>query len=401
MKRMIQSVTLLLTFVFLTGICSASRNDPLVYDDGGHYLRMPMDKTEVLQEGAGQKYLLFAVDDYARIEASIPINGFSVPVSVGTGKLQTRTFLFDQMQMKLYSIPNEAGIDKEHIETWLEENKNVLRAQKIPANFQGKLSPETFGVLWAKNNKNSPKRELVQNLFDYNIAHAKEFEAIKQALREKAEAENTRKRVEEFKNLEKSGKIRLYNVGKDFTWQYDFSRENFEALPFDDDVHEVCSHLYKLTLSPRNIKYVVLAPRHAKFDARTTENSVGYGDIVEVYEIANEIPNEKGVLEFHAHTEIFPVAYIGGQRYISYGSWKSMTWEELAPQIANEETTEIHTSVAIGPAPMEGHIEATGSPTKWKIRQYNNIEPNEPEVYTLEQLSGIDVPDAPAELQQG
>lgn len=401
MKRMIQSVTLLLTFVFLTGICSASRNDPLVYDDGGHYLRMPMDKTEVLQEGAGQKYLLFSVDDYARIEASIPINGFSVPVSVGTGKLQTRTFLFDQMQMKLYSIPNEAGIDKEHIETWLEENKNVLRAQKIPANFQGKLSPETYGVLWAKNNKNSPKRELVQNLFDYNIAHAKEFEAIKQALREKAEAENTRKRVEEFKNLEKSGKIRLYNVGKDFTWQYDFSRENFEALPFDDDVHEVCSHLYKLTLSPRNIKYVVLAPRHAKFDARTTENSVGYGDIVEVYEIANEIPNEKGVLEFHAHTEIFPVAYIGGQRYISYGSWKSMTWEELAPQIANEETTEIHTSVAIGPAPMEGHIEATGSPTKWKIRQYNNIEPNEPEVYTLEQLSGIDVPDAPAELQQG
>ncbi|WP_037370536.1 hypothetical protein [Selenomonas sp. CM52] len=398
---MIQSITLLLTFVFLSGVCFASRNDPLVYDDGGHYLRMPMDKVEVLQEGAGQKYLLFSVDDYLRMETSIPINGFFIPFSVGTDKLQTRTFLFDQMQMKLYSIPNKVRMDKEHVETWLEENKKSLQTQKIPTNFKGEKTPETYAVLWAKNNKNSPKRELVQNLFDYNIAHAKEFEAIKQALREKAEAKNTQKRVEELKNLAKNGKIRFYNVGKDFTWQYDFSRENFEALPFDDDVHEVCSHLYKLTLSPRDIKYVVLAPRHAKFDARTTENSVGYGDIIEVYEIANEIPNEKGVLEFHAHTNIFPVAYIGGQRYISYGAWKSMTWEELAPQIANEETTEIHTSVAIGPAPMEGHIEATESPTKWKIRQYNNIEPDEPDVYILEQLPDIEVPDAPDELQQG
>ena len=303
--------------------------------------------------------------------------------------------------MKLYLIPNKAGMDKEHVETWLEENKKSLQTQKIPANFKGEKTPETYAVLWAKNNKNSPKRELVQNLFDYNIAHAKEFEAIKQALREKAEAKNTQKRVEELKNLAKDGKIRLYNVGKNFTWQYDFSRENFEALPFDDDVHEVCSHLYKLTLSPRRTKYVILAPRHAKFDARTTENSVRYGDIIEVYEIASESPNENGVLEFHAHTEIFPVAYIGGQRYITYGAWKSMTWEELAPQIANEETTEVHTSVAIGPAPMEGHIEATESPTKWKIRQYNNIEPEKPDVYTLEQLSAIEVPDAPDELQQG
>lgn len=172
-------------------------------------------------------------------------------------------------------------------------------------------------------------------------------------------------------------------------------------MPFDDDVHEVCSHLYKLTLSSSEIKYVVLAQRHAKFDARTTENSVGYGDIIEVYEVASESPNENGVLEFHAHTEIFPAAYIGGQRYISYGSWKSMTWEELAPQIANEETTEVHTSVTIGSVPMEGYIEATESPTKWKIRQYNNVEPYKPEVYTLEQLSDIEVLDAPDALQQG
>lgn len=48
MKRIIQSITLLLTFVFMTGLCFAGRNDPLVYDDGGYYLRMPMDKVEVL-----------------------------------------------------------------------------------------------------------------------------------------------------------------------------------------------------------------------------------------------------------------------------------------------------------------------------------------------------------------
>lgn len=400
MKRIIQSITLLLTFVFLSGVCFASRNDPLVYDDGGHYLRMPMDKVEVLQEGAGQKYLLFSVDDYLRMETSIPINGFFIPFSVGTDKLQTRTFLFDQMQMKLYSIPNKVRMDKEHVETWLEENKKSLQTQKIPTNFKGEKTPETYAVLWAKNNKNSPKRELVQNLFDYNIAHAKEFEAIKQALREKAEAKNTQKRVEELKNLAKNGKIRLYNVGKNFTWQYDFSRENFEALPFADDVHEVCSHLYKLSEGSVTY-YVVLAPRHAKFDARTTENSVGYGDIIEAYAVAAEVRDDKGIPKLLSYTTISPVAYIGGQRFISYGSWKSMTWEELAPQIANEETTEIHTSVAIGPAPMEGYIEATESPTKWKIRQYNNVEPEKPEVYTLEQLPDIEVPDAPDELQQG
>lgn len=401
MKRIIQSITLLLTFVFMTGLCFAGRNDPLVYDDGGYYLRMPMDKVEVLQEGAGQKYLLFSVDDYMRMETSIPIGDVFIPFSVGTDKLMTRTFIFDQINMKLYPIIDAADIDREHVETWLEKNKGILPAQDIPKGFKGKNPPEAYAVIWAKNNKNSPKRELVQDLFDYNIAHAKEFEALKQAIREKAKAEEAKKRIEEIKKLAKDGKIRLYNVGKNFTWQYDFSRENFEALPFDDDVHEVCSHLYKLTLSPRNIKYVVLAPRHAKFDARTTENSVGYGDIIEVYEIASESPNENGVLEFHAHTEIFPVAYIGGQRYITYGSWKSMTWEELAPQIANEETTEIHTSVSIGPGPMEGYIEATESPTKWKIRQYNNVEPEKPEVYTLEQLPDIEVPDAPDELQQG
>ena len=86
MKRMIQSITLLLTFVFLSGVCFASRNDPLVYDDGGHYLRMPMDQIEILQEGAGQKYLLFSVDDYMRMDVSIPINGFFVPFSVGSDK---------------------------------------------------------------------------------------------------------------------------------------------------------------------------------------------------------------------------------------------------------------------------------------------------------------------------
>ena len=131
MKRIIQSITLLLTFIFLTGVCSANRNDPLVYDDGGHYLRMPMDKVEVLQEGAGQKYLLFSVDDYLRMETSIPINGFFIPFSVGTDKLQTRTFLFDQMQMKLYSIPNKVRMDKEHVETWLEENKKSLAEWRL------------------------------------------------------------------------------------------------------------------------------------------------------------------------------------------------------------------------------------------------------------------------------
>ena len=94
-------------------------------------MRMPMDKVEVLQEGAGQKYLLFSVDDYMRMETSIPIGDGFIPFSVGTDKLMTRTFIFDQINMKLYPIIDAADIDREHVETWLEKNKRILPAQGI------------------------------------------------------------------------------------------------------------------------------------------------------------------------------------------------------------------------------------------------------------------------------
>lgn len=78
-----------------------------------------------------------------------------------------------------------------------------------------------------------------------------------------------KKEADQIQNWMNEGKIKAYNAGADFEWWDEKAKADFEALPFSDNIEEVASHVYRLTLdikSPEEARYVVLVPRHVRVD---------------------------------------------------------------------------------------------------------------------------------------
>lgn len=261
---MIKKTTIcFLSLLFLfTGICFAEEDYPLIYDNHTNFLvRVKKDSIKPITLD-NKEYLSYYLEGKEREFFSNP---WGIPIPVGTTKVAEEWRVYDIENKTGYKMPKDVNkLTEQELATLIYGSKGSYDAKAEKNNF---LDQRLMDYV----NKNI--YSVVSSILENNEMNKETFETAKKNRifkEEINEIPSDNQTLRDLMEKSKEGKFpKIYNAGANFEWSNEKDKENFENLPFTDNVKELASHVYKMQWDAeergRSVEYVMFVPRHIQY----------------------------------------------------------------------------------------------------------------------------------------
>ena len=246
----------------LTGICFAEEDYPLIYDNHTNFLvRVKKDSIKPITLD-NKEYLSYYLEGKKREFFSNP---WGIPIPVGTTKVAEEWRIYDIENKTGYKMPKDVSKLTE------QELANLIYGSK--GSYDAKAEKNNFLDQRLMDYVNKNIYSVVSSILENNEINKETFETAKKnrILKEEInEIPSDNQTLRDLMEKSKEGKFpKIYNAGANFEWSNEKDKENFENLPFTDDVKELASHVYKMQWDAeergRSVEYVMFVPRHIQY----------------------------------------------------------------------------------------------------------------------------------------
>ncbi|MBR5163015.1 MAG: hypothetical protein IKW79_03215, partial [Schwartzia sp.] len=194
------------------------------------------------------------------------------------------------------------------------------------------------------------------------------------------------------------GKIKAYNAGAGFEWWDEKAKAEFEALPFSNDLAEVCSHVYRFTrfsAGEPSATYCILVPRHVRISYGGGEYET-FDSLVMVNIASKYYDSVDRKMVFESFDDLWDNAYIKNGRihfivYLPLDDTPPLDWQQLKSGQEVEQRGGVVNTLGVE---LTYTFEGTNNPNSFILHgYYSDREAEDPSERDLfEALPGIALP---------
>ena len=194
------------------------------------------------------------------------------------------------------------------------------------------------------------------------------------------------------------GKIKAYNAGAGFEWWDEKAKAEFEALPFSNDLAEVCSHVYRFTrfsAGEPSATYCILVPRHVRISYGGGEYET-FDSLVMVNIASKYYDSVDRKMVFESFDDLWDNAYIKNGRihfivYLPLDDTPPLDWQQLKSGQEVEQRGGVVNTLGVE---LTYTFEGTNNPNSFILHGYYSDReaegPSERDLF--EALPGITLP---------
>ena len=194
------------------------------------------------------------------------------------------------------------------------------------------------------------------------------------------------------------GKIKAYNAGAGFEWWDEKAKAEFEALPFSNDLAEVCSHVYRFTrfsAGEPSATYCILVPRHVRISHGGGEYET-FDSLVMVNIASKYYDSTERKMVFESFDDLWDNAYIKNGRihfivYLPLDDTPPLDWQQLKSGQEVEQRGGVVNTLGVE---LTYTFEGTNNPNSFILHGYYSDReaegPSERDLF--EALPGITLP---------